>query len=30
MAILGIFYGGRDYESALGAATDWQNTAEDS
>ena len=30
VAILGVFYGGRDYESALGAATDWQNTAEDS
>lgn len=30
VAILGIFYGGRDYESALSAATDWQNTAEDS
>ena len=29
VAILGVFYGGRDYESALGAAIDWQSSPDD-
>jgi plasmid stabilization system protein ParE len=29
IAILGVFYGGRDYESALGAAIDWQSSPDD-
>jgi toxin ParE1/3/4 len=29
VAILGIFYGGRDYESAFGAAIDWQSSPDD-
>ena len=26
IAILGVFYGGRNYESALGGAIDWQSS----
>ena len=29
VAILGVFYGGRDYESAFGAAIDWQSSPDD-
>ena len=29
IAILGVFYGGRDHESALSAAVDWQRSPDD-